>query len=230
MTGAAETEQGRGTAETGQGRGAGPDWVRGAGPDWVRDAGPDWVRDAVFYQIFPDRYAISPRVPKPGELEPWDDPPTPHGFKGGDLLGIAEHLDDLQALGITALYLTPIFASASNHRYHTFDYETVDPLLGGDEALGELLDEAHRRGMRVILDGVFNHVSSDSPWFDRYHHYTTVGACERSTTAWDPTGPAARAPTCRRAAPVPRRTRSRRPGSGAHPMGKRTAPSAPARA
>jgi neopullulanase len=138
----------------------------------VRDAGPDWVRDAVFYQIFPDRYAISPRVPKPGELEPWDDPPTPHGFKGGDLLGIAEHLDDLQALGITALYLTPVFASASNHRYHTFDYETVDPLLGGDEALAELLDEAHRRGMRVILDGVFNHASRG---FWPFHHILENG-------------------------------------------------------
>ena len=186
-----------GAAETGQGRGAGPDWVRGAGPDWVRDAGPDWVRDAVFYQIFPDRYAISPRVPKPGELEPWDDPPTPHGFKGGDLLGIAEHLDDLQALGITALYLTPVFASASNHRYHTFDYETVDPLLGGDEALGELLDEAHRRGMRVILDGVFNHASRGfwpfhhilengirSPYRDWFHLDPDVLAGHRGLTAY----------------------------------------------
>jgi len=90
-------------------------------------SGPDWVRDAVFYQIFVDRFAASARVPKPGEMEPWDAPPTIHGFKGGDLLGIAEHLDDLAALGITALYLTPVFASASNHRYHTFDYETGPP-------------------------------------------------------------------------------------------------------
>jgi cyclomaltodextrinase len=121
--------------------------------------GPDWVRDAVFYQVFVDRFAASERVPKPGPLEPWDAPPTIHGFKGGDLRGVAEHLGDLDRLGVTALYLTPIFASASNHRYHTYDYETVDPLLGGDAALRELLDEAHRRGMRVILDGVFNHAS-----------------------------------------------------------------------
>ncbi len=135
--------------------------------------GPEWVADAVFYQVFPDRFAASARVPKPGPLEAWDAPPTTHGFKGGDLLGIAEHLDDLAALGITALYLTPVFASASNHRYHTFDYETVDPLLGGDEALRELLDEAHRRGMRVILDGVFNHVGRG---FWAFHHVLENGA------------------------------------------------------
>ena len=101
---------------------------------------PEWVKDAVFYQIFPDRFAASHRVVKPGPLESWDAPPTLHGFKGGDLLGIAEHLDELADLGITALYLTPIFMSASNHRYHTYDYLHVDPLLGGDAALRELLD------------------------------------------------------------------------------------------
>lgn len=77
---------------------------------------PDWVRDAVFYQIFPDRFASSARVPKPGPMEAWDAPPTTQGFKGGDLLGIVEKLPYLQDLGITALYLTPIFASASNPR------------------------------------------------------------------------------------------------------------------
>jgi neopullulanase len=134
---------------------------------------PDWVRDAVFYHIFPDRFASSVRVPKPGTLERWDAPPTSHGFKGGDLLGIAEHLDELRELGITALYLNPVFASASNHRYHTFDYELVDPLLGGDAALRELLDESHKRGMRVILDGVFNHASRG---FWPFHHVLENGA------------------------------------------------------
>jgi cyclomaltodextrinase / maltogenic alpha-amylase / neopullulanase len=120
---------------------------------------PEWVKDAVFYQIFPDRFARSGRVEPPGELEPWDAAPTLHGFKGGDLFGVAARLDELTDLGITALYLNPVFASASNHRYHTYDYLRVDPLLGGDEALRELLDAAHARGMRVILDGVFNHAS-----------------------------------------------------------------------
>ena len=92
---------------------------------------PSWVRDAVFYQIFPDRFATSERVRKPGPLEPWHAPPTHSGLKGGDLLGVLEHLDHLSALGVNAVYFNPVFQSASNHRYHTYDYMTVDPVLGG---------------------------------------------------------------------------------------------------
>ena len=120
---------------------------------------PEWVKDAVFYQIFPDRFARSERLAKPGNLEPWNSPPTPRGFKGGDLLGIVEHLDYIQELGANALYLCPVFASAANHRYHTHDYHRVDPLLGGNEALRQLIDDVHRRGMHIVLDGVFNHAS-----------------------------------------------------------------------
>ncbi|MEA2653983.1 MAG: cyclomaltodextrinase / maltogenic alpha-amylase / neopullulanase [Chloroflexota bacterium] len=134
---------------------------------------PAWVRDAIFYQIFPDRFAASDRVQKPGVLEPWDAPPTDHGIKGGDLRGVAEHLDDLVDLGINAIYLTPIFSSASNHRYHTYDYFEVDPLLGGNDALRELLDAAHARSMRVVLDGVFNH-SGRGFW--PFHHVLETGA------------------------------------------------------
>jgi neopullulanase len=134
---------------------------------------PAWVRDAVFYQIFPDRFAASERVVKPGPLEAWDAPPTNYGFKGGDLLGIVEHLDHIASLGVNALYLTPVFQSASNHRYHTYDYRTVDPLLGGDTALRELLGAAHDRGMRVILDGVFNHTGRG---FWPFHHVLETGA------------------------------------------------------
>ena len=76
---------------------------------------PDWVKDAIFYQIFPERFARSERVEKPTNLEPWDAPPTRRGFKGGDLLGIKERLDYLEALGITAIYFNPIFQSAANH-------------------------------------------------------------------------------------------------------------------
>jgi cyclomaltodextrinase / maltogenic alpha-amylase / neopullulanase len=160
-------------------------------------SGPDWVRDAVFYQIFPDRFASSARVPKPGPFEGWDAPPTNHGFKGGDLLGVAEHLDELADLGITALYLCPVFASASNHRYHIFDYEKVDPLLGGNAALRELLDSAHARGMRVILDGVFNHASrgfwpfnhllengANSPYRDWFYLDPLVRAGRRGLVAY----------------------------------------------
>jgi len=128
---------------------------------------PEWVADAVFYQIFPDRFAPSDQVSKPPRLEAWDAPPTHHGFKGGDLYGVVEKLDYLQDLGITALYLNPVFHSAANHRYHTFDYEHVDPLLGGNDALRALLDAAHERDMKVVLDGVFNHASRG---FFAFHH------------------------------------------------------------
>lgn len=133
---------------------------------------PEWVKDAVFYQIFPDRFAKSARVIKPGNLEAWDAPPTSNGFKGGDLLGVAERLDYLHDLGITAIYLNPIFQSASNHRYHTHDYYRVDPLLGGDAALRELLDAAHQRDIRVVLDGVFNHASRG---FFQFNHILECG-------------------------------------------------------
>lgn len=140
---------------------------------------PDWVRDAVFYQIFPDRFARSDKLVKPGNLEAWEHPPTPHGFKGGDLEGVIEHLDYLQELGINALYFCPIFWSSANHRYHTYDYYQVDPLLGGNRAFERLLAECKRRGIRIVLDGVFNHASrgffqfndilengAHSPWLD----------------------------------------------------------------
>ena len=133
---------------------------------------PDWVKDAVFYQIFPDRFAKSDAVPKPTNLQPWDTPPTPHGFKGGDLIGVVERLDYLADLGVNALYLAPVFQSASNHRYHTHDYYRVDPILGGDAALRALLDAAHARAMRVVLDGVFNHASRG---FFQFNHLLECG-------------------------------------------------------
>jgi len=120
---------------------------------------PDWVRDAIFYQIYPDRFARSLTVPKPAHLDAWGEPPTPHGYQGGDLIGVLERLDYLSELGVNAIYFTPIFQSASNHRYHTHDYYRVDPMLGGDAALRRLIDGAHARGMKVVLDGVFNHAS-----------------------------------------------------------------------
>ncbi len=134
---------------------------------------PDWVQDAIFYQIFPDRFANSPRVAKPGNLEAWDAKPTASGFKGGDLLGVVDHLDYLQDLGITAIYFTPIFQSTANHRYHTHDYYRVDPILGGDAAFKELLDAAHARGIRIVIDGVFNHASRG---FYQFNHLLENGA------------------------------------------------------
>jgi len=135
---------------------------------------PDWVKHAVFYQIFPDRFARSGRVEaqETVDLKPWGRPPEEQGFHGGDLYGVIDRLEYLEALGVTALYLNPVFASAANHRYHTYDYYEVDPLLGGNVALRELLDAAHARGMRVVLDGVFNHASRG---FWPFHHVLENG-------------------------------------------------------
>lgn len=143
---------------------------------------PKWAREAIFYQIFPDRFARSGRVAQPSRLLPWHAAPTAQGYFGGDLWGIVDRLDYLAELGINAIYLTPIFQSACNHRYHTHDYWTVDPLLGGNEAFRDLMTAAHDRGMRVMLDGVFNHASRGffpfhdilengphSPWVDWFH-------------------------------------------------------------
>jgi glycosidase len=124
---------------------------------------PDWVKHAIFYQIFPDRFAKSkhPRkhLLRNAPWEDWEAKPTLQGYKGGDLWGVLEQLDYIQSLGINAIYFTPIFQSASNHRYHTHDYYQVDPILGGNEAFKELLDAAHQRNIKVVLDGVFNHSS-----------------------------------------------------------------------
>ena len=143
---------------------------------------PAWVRDAIFYQIFPDRFARSDALIKPAGVEPWDSDPTTYGYKGGDLVGVLEKLDYLVDLGVTALYLNTIFQSASNHRYHTHDYMTIDPLLGGDGAFDALLDGCKARDIRVVLDGVFNHASrgffyfndvlengAASPWVDWFY-------------------------------------------------------------
>ncbi|ERN39786.1 glycosidase [Rubidibacter lacunae KORDI 51-2] len=137
---------------------------------------PDWVKHAAFYQIFPDRFA---RSTKPQALarsrtldferanyESWTAGPTLQGYKGGNLWGVLNQLDYIQDLGCNALYLTPIFQSASNHRYHTHDYYQVDPILGGNEALLALLEAAHRRNMHVVLDGVFNHASRGFYYFN----------------------------------------------------------------
>lgn len=118
---------------------------------------PYWVQDAIFYQIFPDRFCNGdPRNDPPG-VQPWDSPPTIWNFMGGDLRGIIHKFDYLLDLGITALYLNPIFLSPSNHRYNTVDYFRIDPKLGSMADFQALLRVAHASGVHVILDGVFNH-------------------------------------------------------------------------
>ncbi len=118
---------------------------------------PEWVQDAVFYQIFPDRFFNADSSNDPLNLQVWGSPPTSWGFQGGDLLGILQKLDYLSDLGINAIYLNPIFQASSNHRYNTSDYFKIDPRLGSLEEFHQLIKEVHQRGMRIILDGVFNH-------------------------------------------------------------------------
>ena len=118
---------------------------------------PSWVNSAVFYQIFPERFCNGDPALSPEEAVPWGTPPDRTGFMGGDLPGIIQKLPYLEELGVNALYLTPIFEALSNHKYDTVDYTRIDPHFGDETDLVELIQQAHKRGIRVILDGVFNH-------------------------------------------------------------------------
>ncbi|MBO5898775.1 MAG: glycoside hydrolase family 13 protein [Clostridia bacterium] len=152
---------------------------------------PAWFSGGVMYHIFIDRFCRGQgpaRLREDAVFDPdWENGIPQYGpypgaevannvFFGGNLWGIAEKLDYLRALGVTVLYLSPIFEAASNHKYDTGDYEKVDEGFGGEAALAHLLAEARARGMRVILDGVFNHTGSDSRYFDRFGRYGTNGA------------------------------------------------------
>ncbi|WP_439593594.1 glycoside hydrolase family 13 protein [Microbacterium sp.] len=144
-------------------------------------APPAWLHEAVLYQVFPDRFARSAAAddrPTPDWAIPaqWSDPVDPvmparsQQFYGGDLDGVIEHLDHLVELGVNLLYLTPVFPAASNHRYDAASFDTVDPLLGGDEAYVRLIEAAHARGIRVIGDLTSNHSGDTHEWFQAAFH------------------------------------------------------------
>lgn len=126
---------------------------------------PAWARGATFYQIFPDRFARGTPAHRRGPVADWSSTVGRQTFLGGDLDGIVAKLDHLESLSVDAVYITPIFTSASNHKYDISDYFSVDPDFGGNPALQRLVDALHQRGMRLILDGVFNHAGSDWPPF-----------------------------------------------------------------
>ncbi len=114
----------------------------------------------------------------PPDWSPDKEAPRGRDYIGGDLKGVDQYLDYLKSLGVNTLYFNPIFDAGSNHSYDTQDYTHIDPYFGTQKDWENLVKHANQRGMRIVLDGVFNHMSSDSPFFDRYHHYPTVGACE----------------------------------------------------
>lgn len=120
-------------------------------------APPEWVKHAVFYQIFPERFANGDPANDPDGVLPWGGKPEPHNFFGGDLQGVIDHLDHLAELGVNAIYFTPIFEATTNHKYDTSDYMKIDPHFGDTATLRRLVELAHERGIRVLLDAVFNH-------------------------------------------------------------------------
>ncbi|WP_261132483.1 glycoside hydrolase family 13 protein [Bacillus sp. Marseille-Q3570] len=119
---------------------------------------PDWVSQTVWYQIFPERFANGdPSIDPPGTLAWGSAKPAVDNFFGGDFQGVINHLDYLVDLGISGLYFTPIFKAHSNHKYDTIDYMEIDPQFGDKETFRKLIDECHKRGIKVMLDAVFNH-------------------------------------------------------------------------
>lgn len=162
-----------------------------------REAVPDWFGQGMTYQIFPDRFCRS-RIPDPTGLvggrtvhQSWEEQPQfrpdekgeirNRDFFGGDFLGVLSKLDYLKDLGVETLYFNPIFEAAENHRYGTADYDVIDPMLGRNEDFTRLCDEAHKRGMRVMLDGVFNHTGFVSRYFNGDGFYPDQGASQ----SWD---------------------------------------------
>ena len=163
---------------------------------------PAWFGEGTCYQIFPDRFRRS-RIPDPGGMvggrsvhAAWQEEPEyrpdargevrNRDFFGGDLKGVLEQLPYLQSLGVETLYFNPIFEAAENHRYGTADYEHVDPMLGCDADFSALCQAAHARGMRVILDGVFNHTGFVSRYFNGDGFYPQPGAAQSRQSPYYP--------------------------------------------
>lgn len=151
---------------------------------------PDWAKGAVMYHIFVDRFKKGRseeliKMPRRTIHGSWDEEmiigPDSNGiwnadFYGGDILGIEKSLDYIKSLGVSILYLSPVVWSQSNHRYDTSDYLEVDPYAGCNEDLRKLCDAAHKKGMKVVLDAVFNHTGNDSKYFNEYNTFPNIGA------------------------------------------------------
>ena len=158
---------------------------------------PDWLKGGVIYHIFVDRFNKGKDrdivFRKKGVLKEWGEEVTivdPDGvfrandFYGGNLQGIIDKLDYLKGLGVTLIYLSPIFESSSNHRYDTGDYEKIDDLLGSEEKFAELISKAKSKGIGIMLDGVFNHTGADSKYFNKFGAYPTLGAYQSKDSVY----------------------------------------------
>ena len=155
---------------------------------------PNWLKGGIIYQIFPDRFYNSGKkkenVPQDRYIcEDWGKPPEyrqekgekltlGNDYYGGDLKGIEQKLDYIASLGVNCIYLNPIFEAHSNHRYNTANYMKIDSLLGDEDDLCSLIAEAEKRGIYILLDGVFSHTGDDSIYFNRYGRYNTLGAVQ----------------------------------------------------
>jgi glycosidase len=148
---------------------------------------PDWLKGGVVYHIFADRFAReeNDRKPRYGYLKPWYEDVEVHNsdgsyaaddFFGGNARGILSRLDYLESLGVTAIYLSPVFESSSNHRYDTGDYTKIDSLFGTEEEFKEMVAACGAKGIGIILDGVFNHTGADSLYFNKFSRYPGAGA------------------------------------------------------
>lgn len=126
---------------------------------------PDWIHDRVWYQIFPERFCNGDPGNDPAGTEPWGTAPTRDNYMGGDLKGILDKLDYLAKLGVNALYLNPLFAASSNHKYDTVDYFRIDPQFGTIDDLKKLVAACHGKDIKVVLDLVINHCGFHHPFF-----------------------------------------------------------------
>ena len=154
---------------------------------------PDWFKEGILYHIFIDRFNNGNRSGKPSNPKKnsfiyanWDDDPmyikdangniVRWDFYGGNLKGIINKLGYLKKLGVSIIYLSPVFESSSNHKYSTGDYKKIDPMFGDEEILKELIEKANKKGINIILDGVFSHTGADSKYFNKFGNYDEVGA------------------------------------------------------
>ncbi len=133
---------------------------------------PDWAKGAIYYQIFPERFCDGDETNNPKDTEPWGSTPTRENYMGGDLKGIYQKIPYLKKLGIEVIYLNPVFKGDFNHKYATTDYFHIDPIFGTNDDFARLVDELHKAGIRILLDGVFNHVGVH---FDRFQDVVRRG-------------------------------------------------------